>query len=151
MFQAPPSSKTVTCSTDCSSIHRSRAHLGKRNQWRDTGKAKAAASRTGNLKLGTPAARRSAKAGPYESNINAKRWIVVSPDAEQYEVRNLRLWCEQHAALFEPRSWRHAYAGLRQVAAWLKGKTPRQVSQWRGWTLRDLPTAAGDRVTPGVR
>ncbi len=36
-------------------------------------------------------------------------------------------------------SWRNAYAGLRQVAAWLAGKRQRQVSQWRGWTLRDRP------------
>jgi len=107
--------------------------------WADTSKARRAAKRTGNLRKGTPAAQASPRAGPFETNINAKSWIVVAPDGEEYRVRNLRLWCEQHADLFEGRPWLNAYAGLRQVASWLAGKRARQVSQWRGWTLKDLP------------
>lgn len=138
-FVGPPSDKTVTCSKACSSVHRSRKHIGKRNIWSDTSLARDAAARTGNLSKGTPAAKRSPIAGPFETNRNAKCWIVVAPEGTDYYVRNLRLWCEEHAALFAPRPWRNAYAGLRQVAAWLAGKRPRQVSQWRGWTLKELP------------
>jgi len=138
-FAAPPSSKTVTCSPACSSIHRSRVHLGKRNAWGDTSKAKAAAARTGNLHRGNEAARRSPRSGPFESNVNAKVWIVVDPSGTEHAAINLRLWCERHAELF-PGPWQNAYAGLRQVAAWMAGKTPRQVSQWRGWTLKDSPS-----------
>jgi hypothetical protein len=114
-------------------------HVGKCNKWRDGSAARQAAARTGNLKRGTPAAKVSPKSGPFETNINAKDWTVVSPDGDQYAVRNLRLWCEQHAELFEPYAWRNAYAGLRQVAAWQRGQRPRQVSQWRGWTLQLEP------------
>lgn len=142
VFAATPSSKTVTCSKECSSIHRSRMHVGKRNEWGDTSKARTAAERTGNLRKGTLAALASAKAGPFETNINAKVWQVVGPDGRRYKVRNLRLWCETHADLFEPYPWGNAYAGLRQVAAWLAGTRRHQVSQWRGWTLRDVPQRA---------
>lgn len=114
-------------------------HVGKRNKWSDTSAAARAAKRTGNLLKGAPTARVSPRAGPYESNVNAKRWVVISPDGEVYRIKNLRLWCETSAELFAPHRWRNAYAGLRQVAAWLAGKRQRQVSQWRGWTLRDRP------------
>jgi hypothetical protein len=129
----------VTCSKACSSAHRSRKHIGKRNIWSDTSLARDAAARTGNLTIGTPAAKRSPIAGPFETNINAKHWTVIAPDGAEHHVRNLRLWCERHADLFAPHPWRNAYAGMRQVAAWLAGKRRRQVSQWRGWTLKDAP------------
>jgi hypothetical protein len=95
--------------------------------------------------LGTAAARRSAKAGPFETNLNAKRWIVVDPEGERHEALNLRLWCERNSDRFAPHGWRAAYAGLRQVAAWLRGKTPRPVTQWRGWSLHDLPLTGKPR------
>lgn len=138
-FRVSPSSKTRTCSTECSSRHRSRKHLGKSNKWSDTSPAQAAAERTGNLLLGTAAARVSYKAGPYETNVSAKTWIVIDPSGAKHEATNLRLWCERNAARFEPHSWRSAYAGLRQVAAWLNGKTKRMASRWRGWTLDGSP------------
>lgn len=136
-FRCAPSDKTRTCSQDCSSRHRSRKHLGKRNLWSDDSKAKArmVAARTGNLKRGTPAARENWKSGPFEMNLNAKEWVVISPCGRRYECRNLRLWCERNARMFEPHHWRNAYAGLRQVSAWMRGKTRRQVSTWRGWSL----------------
>lgn len=143
-FNAPPSDKTVTCSKACSSIHRSRKHLGVGNTWSDEARErKRAAGRPATLTLGTPAARISPRSGPYETNINAKTWIVISPTGEEYTVRNLRLWCDSNANLFAPHEPRRAIGGLRQVAAWLAGKRRRQVSQWRGWTLKDLPRSDG--------
>ena len=95
-----------------------------------------AAQRTGNLNLGTPAARASPIAAPFETNQEAKDWLVVAPGgAPTYEVRNLRLWCERNARHFEPDDWRKAYTGLRQVASWMRGKTKRKVGSWKGWTL----------------
>jgi len=102
IFRASPSDKTVTCSKACSSAHRSRKHIGKRNIWSDTSLARDAAARTGNLTIGTPAAKRSPIAGPFETNINAKHWTVIAPDGAEHHVRNLRLWCERHADLFAP-------------------------------------------------
>lgn len=143
-FLCAPSSKTKTCSAACSSRHRSRKKLGHRpHDWTDSSRAKAseAAKRTGNFLLGTAAARASRKSGPFESNINAKIWEVVSPTGDEYAIKNLRLWCLSNADLFLPFTGLAAYAGLRQVAASLRGKTPRPVGQWRGWRLNDLPRA----------
>lgn len=146
-FVAPPSAKTVTCSKACSSIHRSRMHVGKRNTWSETAReAKRADGQTSNLRRGTPAAKVSPRAGAFESNVNAKVWCVISPDGDRYDVRNLRLWCETHADLFSPHPWRNAYAGLLAVAAWYAGKRSRQVSQWRGWTLKDAPRRPAARM-----
>lgn len=135
----------------CSSIHRRRKHLGVSNTWSDEARErKRAAGRPATLTLGTPAARISPRSGPYETNINAKTWIVISPTGEEYTVRNLRLWCDSNANLFAPHEPRKAIGGLRQVAAWLAGKRRRQVSQWRGWTLKDMPVP-GDKSARQAR
>ena len=141
-FLAAPSSKKVTCSRECSAIRRSKVHLGIRNRWADTSKARLAAQRTGNLAKGTPAARVSPRGGPYETNASAKDWIVIDPTGTRYRARNLRLWCETHADLFAPHPWRHAYAGLKQVAYWLSGRRKAPAPAWRGWTLKDRPRPA---------
>lgn len=74
--------------------------------------------------------------GPYETNQEAKLWRLVAPDGTRYEVRNLRLWTEQHVHLFPEGTTPHqAYSGLRQVNAWLRGRTKRKVSSYKGWTL----------------
>lgn len=134
-FEAPPSSKKITCSPRCSSTRKRETHLGKRHPWSDDARARLAArGQTRNLAKGTPAAQQSPIAGPFETNREAKIWRLLSPTGERYEVRNLALFCREHPELFgdEPEL---AYAGLRQVQAWLQGKTRRRVSQWKGWTL----------------
>ncbi len=138
-FLTPPSAKTRTCSADCSTRHRSRKHLGKSNLWENTVAAQAAAERTGNLLHGTSAARMSRNAGPFETNVSAKVWVLIDPARNRHTARNLRLWCETNASMFDPHDWRSAYAGIRQVAAWLRGKRRRPVTAWRGWSIADLP------------
>lgn len=143
-FHAPPSSKTVTCSKGCSSKHRSRAHRGVRNRWSDEARARLSArGQTANLRKGTDAARRAEKSGPYETNVSARDWIITSPTGEIYTARNLRLWCEMHSHLFDPHPWRHAYAGLKQAVAYLRGSTARRVGSYKGWrvTQPGLPEA----------
>lgn len=136
-FAAPPSSKRLTCSPACATARRRQAHAGKRNQWSPEARARLGArGQTANLALGTPAARRSPVAGPYDTNQEAKVWSVVHIESGWHaEVRNLRKWCRDHPHLFAPDPWERAYAGLRQVQAWLMGKRARQVSRWKGWTL----------------
>jgi hypothetical protein len=102
-------------------------------------KASKAAKRTGNFAIATAAALVSRKSGPFETNINAKVWAIVSPSGEEFVVRNLRLWCLSNPELFSPNSGLAAYAGIRQIAASLRGKTPRPVGQWKGWKLDNLP------------
>jgi hypothetical protein len=87
------------------------------------------------MRLGTLNAQLSPIAGSFETNHSAKLWWVVSPDNQRFAVRNLRLWCREHADLFAPDPWQRACDGLRNVQAWLVGNRKRQVSQWKGWTL----------------
>jgi hypothetical protein len=136
-FVAPPSAKKVTCGKPaCISANTSRTHADKPHPWgNEARQRKAAQGQTPNLQLGTPAARQSPIAGPFETNQEAKFWWVVSSDGDQYHMRNLRNFCRTHPDLFAPDPWENAYAGLRQIQAWLMGKTARTVSQWKGWTL----------------
>jgi hypothetical protein len=71
--------------------------------------------------------------------VNAKIWRLISPAGQQYDATNLRLWCDRNEALFAPHTARAAYAGLRQVAASMRGMTKRRVGGWRGWTLAHTP------------
>lgn len=136
-FQASPTDKKVTCGASaCVSENKRRTHIGKPHQWsKETRQRKALLGQTDNLKQGTPAAKQSPIAGPFETNQEAKLWWVVSPQGTHYHIRNLRKFCRDHPQLFAPDPWQNACAGLIQVQAWLQGKKERKVSQWKGWTL----------------
>lgn len=136
-FDAPPSSKKITCSPACSSEQKRRSHLGKSNEWSAASRERLSAKgETPNLKLGTAAAQQSPIAGPFETNWAAKSWEIASLDSGQrYEFHNLRHFCRDHPDLFAPDHWEKAYAGLRQVQASMVGKTKRTVSRWKNWTL----------------
>lgn len=136
-FDAPPSSKKIACSPACASEQKRRSHVGKPHPWSDAAKERLAAKgQTANLQLGTSAARQSPIAGPFETNQEAKRWWLVDLTTERrYELRNLRKFCRDNSHLFAPDPWENAYAGLRQVQAWLMGKKTRTVSRWKNWTL----------------
>ncbi len=87
-------------------------------------------------------------AGPFETNQEAKCWWVVRlSSGHRYQVRNLAKWCRDNAPLFAPDSWQSAYDGLRQVQAWLMGRTPRTVSRWKDWTLERPAEPLPDDIT----
>jgi hypothetical protein len=136
-FTAPPSAKKVTCGQrPCVRTNTVRTHRGVANTWNAAARQRVAQrGQTANLRQGTPAAQHSPRAGPFATNQEAKDWWVTSPVGHTYTIRNLRAWCREHPDLFAPDPWPNAYAGLRQVQAWLMGKTARMVSQWKGWTL----------------
>lgn len=141
-FSAAPSDKTVTCSKECSIVHKKHTHNGKSNEWSEEARDRLSQrGQTNNLKLGTPAARKSPVSGPFETNHNAKTWTIKSPHGKIYTVRNLALFCRTHAELFAPDPPENAYAGLRQIASTLRNhrRACRPVLQWKGWTLEDVP------------
>lgn len=98
-FSCPPSDKTVTCSKDCSKIHRSRVQTGVPRPWSDECR-KRIKWNPENLSRGTIAAQSSPKAGHFETNTGAKWWHLVSPEGKHYYFRNLTLWSEQNYHLF---------------------------------------------------
>ena len=66
---------------NCSKIFRSRKHLGKRNVWNQESRKKLSArGQTDNLRMGAEAAMKSPKSGAFEANVNAKIWVLRSPD-----------------------------------------------------------------------
>jgi hypothetical protein len=96
-------------------------------------KAAAAAARTGNTKLGMPAARTVYYAAP-ENWCAAKDWIVISPDGFRYEIKNLCIWMRKHLGDDEGR---RVTRGLYIVKRSILGKTKRTVGFSHGWTLHD--------------
>lgn len=101
-----------------------------------------------NLQLGTAAAQRSPVAGRYETNQEAKVWILISPTGEEIIVRNLLLWARAHTDLFgKPpgdKSAGQIAAGFRAIASTLTGKRRpgsrgRPAYTYFGWTLKGPP------------
>ncbi|MGV2980697.1 hypothetical protein ACERNI_10875 [Camelimonas sp. ID_303_24] len=144
-FEAQIKSRKIACSAPCAAELRAEGWASIREMWDGEGSkvriARERRERASRVQpIGVAAAKLSPRSGRFETNINASVWIVIDPTGYRREVRNLRLWCEHNADLFAPHPWRNAYAGLRQVAKWLRGKSDSQISTWRGWSLADIPT-----------
>lgn len=137
-FYAPPSSKKITCSSDCSTIRKSLTHKGKSNIWtEESRKALYGARQTNNLKLGTPAAKKSPISGSYETNINALDWVIKSPEGIIYAPRNLRLWIKNNINLFPGSKIDQVRSGFQQIKGSMNGKRKAAVYQYKGWQLID--------------
>ena len=138
VFDAPPSANRVTCSKACSKIFRSRKHLGKRNVWNQESRKKLSArGQTDNLRLGAAAAMASPKSGAFETNVNAKIWVLRSPDNRIFTVRNLNHFIRTNPELFDG-TMEQAETGIRAMRQWQTGKCKRPVTQWKGWELLDV-------------
>lgn len=137
-FPCPPSDKTVTCSKECSHIHRSRVHQGISNVWgQNSRQRQSALGITDNLKKGTPCALESPKSGHFETNINAKDWHIVSPDGKHYKFRNLNLWSESNYCLFgfdSPSDSRKVSGGIRLAKRAANGKKVSAYT-YKGWRV----------------
>lgn len=102
-FNAPPSSKKITCSSECSKIRRSKLLKGHfvsaetKNKLSKSAKSKGF---TPNLQQGTKAAMNSEKAGRTETNSSAKTFVIVSPIGKIYTVTNLMHWIRNNIKLF---------------------------------------------------
>lgn len=103
-FSAPPSSKKITCSRDCSVARRKKMLTGvKRTDSVKTNMSKSAKERQNykNLLNGTDAAKNSAKGGRFETNASAKTWKVIHPDYGMFEFTNLSEWIRNHIDFFD--------------------------------------------------
>lgn len=130
-FKSPPSSKKITCSKKCSSVRKSISHIGKHNDWGD--EARLAQSKKGftpNLQKGTDVAKKSPKSGRFETNVNAKTWVLCSPNNVIYTIRNLNKFCRDNETLFNT-PWRNSSSGIRAILR-KKGRVP---SSYKGWYL----------------
>lgn len=149
-FECYRSDNKVTCSKECSR-ERQRLRIKQHPiKWGDEAKARAAQrGQTANLKLGAAAAQQSPIAGRFETNQEAKVWILVDPAGREYTVRNLLLWAREHTDLFDKppgdKSAQQIAGGIRAIAQTLRGNRggegqPRGVMTYFGWTLKAPPT-----------
>lgn len=92
----------------------------------------------------TEQAKKSSKAGKFETNIHAISWTIVSPQGDVYSFTNLYNFIRQNSHLFADNDvmWKrtggkrgtggeycNASAGLQNIKS---GKT----KAWKGWTLK---------------
>lgn len=148
-FQCFPSDNKITCSRECSLIRKQQTHTGKHNQWSEEAKSRLRKNgQTENLKKGTNSLKKSPIYGRYETNKEAKIWILIAPSGNEIVVRNLMLWARENTHLFnkEPgdKSASQISSGFKAIAQTMTGKrgTPgkqRGVMTYFGWTLKEPP------------
>lgn len=153
-FECYPSDNKVTCSKDCRKERQRRIQTGKAIKWSTSARKKLSdRGRTDNLRMGTAAAQQSPVAGRFETNQEAKIWILVDPSGQEYVVRNLRLWAREHTDLFgKPpgdRSADQITAGFRAIVQTMKGNRGapgkrRGAMTYKAWTLKSLPEEPPD-------
>ncbi len=92
-------------------------------------------------KKGTAAAQKSPLSGRFETNINAKEWVIMDPTGKTYKFTNLRNWIRKNIELFtdvedaadDPKIVDRIHHGLgtakRNTIAGKSGTT------WYGWSV----------------
>ena len=151
-FAAPPSSKKVTCSRDCSTIRKVESHTGTSNTWSDESRKRLSAARksegyTPSLARAFVAAmaRPDSQRGP--QNRNAKRWVLIDPSGRRHEFTNLLDWARRHAELFDTvesdadreRVARNIRSGFGGIVLSMSGRRKTPCSTYKGWRLGDWP------------
>ncbi|MGN0660290.1 MAG: hypothetical protein ACI4JX_01075 [Oscillospiraceae bacterium] len=103
-FKAPPTSKKITCSPECSKKRRSRLLMGHKvtKEARQKISEKAAKQdRSKNLSKGTEASKASPWGGRFETNSAAKDWVIISPEGAEYSCTNLLNFIRENCELFD--------------------------------------------------
>lgn len=145
-YTASPSGNK-TCSRACSIKLRSMSHIGVSNTWSDASRKRLRARPTPpQLSLGVQAAMMLPESQRGPQHRESKIWRLVDPDGTLHVVVGLEDWCRHNADLFgeDPEHSGRICWGFRQIARWMRGKTKRTVSSYKGWTLDALPVDKED-------
>ena len=151
-FSAPPSSKKITCSPECSGKRKTLSHNGNHNTW--SIKARAIHSERMKAKGLTDSAKKAlsaaysrpdSKRGP--QHRNAKVWVLIDPDGAHHTVVNLLDWARQHAHLFDvvdtaedrERVSRNIRSGFEHISQTILGHREHPVYSYKGWGLASNP------------
>lgn len=139
-FKCSPSDKIVTCSRQCLSIRRGQVSRGRKLSNKARANMSEAAKKKesyDNLKKGTPAAQKSPKSGRFDTNINAKDWVLISPEGIRYECHSMINFIRKNPELFgingDDESVNRCAAGIRTI----KGNIlhGRRGHTYHGWTV----------------
>lgn len=147
-FKCSPSDKKITCSDKCRRKRKSDVMKGKPQFWSDEAKKRLSKKgQTENLKLGTECAKKSPKAGRFETNINAKDWHLISPDGKDYKFHSLNFWlrenCEElFGCLPDSKQFKNVRSGLSGAKRAMLGGTYTSTT-YKGWQV--IPTESDRR------
>lgn len=90
----------------------------------------------------TEVAKKSPKSGRFETNINAKQWVLIAPDGTKHTCVNLSLWARAHTDLFglEPgdKSAKKIVHGFTNLSQTFYG-TRSDVYSYKGWRIEEAP------------
>lgn len=158
VFQAPPSSKKVTCSNPCRSKRAAIAAKGGR-KWSEAAKIRWAEEKAKDGSFDAVRAKGTAAAlalpegqrGP--QNRESKIWVLIDPEGNHVTVCNLLDWCRDNYTLFEPpcddidRAAIRVASGFRAIAGSMRGVKSRNrpVSTYKGWGLAKIPKKAKEK------
>lgn len=146
-FDAPPSSKKITCSAACSRIRKSQSHLGKRNIWSDAARERARQSERHVQQArrqqisATAAAMQLPEGQKGAQHRSSKIWVLRAPDGTLHHAIGLAAWVREHYRLFEPdttdpaASIRRICGGIQAMSSAYRARIGKPVSSYKGWQL----------------
>ena len=145
-FSAPPSSKKITCSAECSAKRKAQSHKGIHYAWSDSAREKKRLQPP-QPQLAKGAAVNASMPGGMrgEDHRSAKVWRLIAPDGERIEVVNLQHWARNNAHLFGKRAGNDHDAaviahGFKNISESQRGLRKRPVSTYKGWSLAEPPS-----------
>lgn len=158
-FDAPPSSKKITCSPECSTKRKAASHTGKHNVWSDDAKKRLSAIRkaegySASARAGLAAAMQRPDAQRGEQHREAKKWVLVAPDGTVYRIINLLDWARKHAHWFDAvetdsdreRVAHNIRSGFCQIVLSMSGKRKKGIYTYKGWRLGAWPESKSGKT-----
>lgn len=153
-FQAPPSSKTVTCSPECRSKRAAVSAKNCKRKWTPEAKARRAAdvrvkSQFSSIQAAGAAAALTIPEGQRgPQNRESKIWTLIDPMGNKIVVTNLLDWARKNYTIFEPpcedvdAAAERVSKGFRAIASSLRGVKSRKrpVYHYKGWGLDGPPS-----------
>lgn len=88
-------------------------------------------------KKATEAASKSPKSGPFETNINAIDWHLISPEGKEYKFHSLAFWARHNYELFgfhDIKDAKNVAAGISTAKRGVLGKDV-GVCTYKGWKV----------------
>lgn len=146
-FEAPPSSKKITCSRECSKIRKERVHTGLRWSVSEEGRSHmkkegAALERARETALAASAIASTIPEGQKgPQNRTCKVYVLKDPDNVLHTVVGLLPWARENYALFEPQSKEpqasaiRISSGFRAIISKSPSRINRPVSSYKGWQI----------------
>lgn len=151
-FEAPPSSKKVTCSPACRS-KRAAIAAASGHKWSEAARLRRASTPAVQAHMaqlqaaGLSAALKLPEGQRGPQNRGSKTWVLIDPSGNTVGVVNLKDWARRNCALFEgedaepEKAAMRISTGFRAIASSMRGVKSRQrpVSSYKGWRLAELP------------